>query len=76
MALAYVLIVSETGAEGKIVEDLSDTEKVRDVDVVYGEYDIIAKVALDDISQLGDFVLEKVRTIFGVRRTSTLIVSE
>ena len=75
MVTAYILIISESGAERRVVEDLLDVDGVEEAELVYGEYDIITKVSLDDISQLSDFILEKVRPIGGIKRTSTLIVA-
>ena len=75
MVTAYILIISESGAERKIVEDLLDVDGVEEAELVYGEYDVIAKVCVDDISQLSDFILEKIRPIGSIKRTSTLIVA-
>jgi len=74
MVAAYILIISESGAEKHIVEELLDEDGIEDADLVYGEYDIIAKVNIPDISMLADFILEKIRPINGIKRTSTLIV--
>ena len=76
MVTAFILIISESGAERKIVEDLLETDGIEEAELVYGEYDVIAKVAIDDISQLSDFILEKIRPIGSVKRTSTLIVAD
>ena len=76
MVLAYVLIVAEAGLEKDIVNSLSDTAGVQETDVIYGEYDVIAKITVSDISKLGDFIMEKIRPIKGVKRTSTLIAVE
>lgn len=75
MVTAYILIISESGAERKIVEELLDVDGVEEAELVYGEYDVIAKVAVEDISQLSDFIIEKVRPIGSIKRTSTLIVA-
>ena len=75
MVTAYVLIIADVGAEKKVVEELSDLDFVEEADLLYGEYDIITKVKIDDVSKLSEFVLEKIRAIPGVRRTSTLIVA-
>jgi DNA-binding Lrp family transcriptional regulator len=75
MVTAYILIISESGAERRIVEELLDVDGVEEAELVYGEYDVIAKVAVEDISQLSDFILEKVRPIGSIKRTSTLIVA-
>ena len=76
MVLAFVLIVAEAGQEKSIANSLSGVSEVEDVDVIYGEYDIIIKINVLHISNLGDFIMEKVRPIEGVKRTSTLIAVE
>lgn len=75
MVTAFVLVIADIGAEKRIVEELSDLDFVEEADILYGEYDIIAKVKIDEVSKLSDFVLEKIRSIQGVKRTSTLIVA-
>ncbi|MFH0869354.1 MAG: Lrp/AsnC ligand binding domain-containing protein [archaeon] len=75
MVIAYILIISESGAERRIVDNLLDIDGVEEAELVYGDYDVIAKVSVEDISQLSDFILEKIRPISSIKRTSTLIVA-
>jgi len=76
MVTAYMLIVSESGAEKQIIDELLDLDAVEEADIIYGEYDIIARLSVTDVTKLGDFVLENIRPISGVKRTSTLIAAE
>jgi len=76
MATAYILMMCDSGMEQKVAEELALLDCVDSTDMVYGEYDIIAKIIIDDISQLTDFILSKIRPIQGVTRTSTLIVAK
>jgi DNA-binding Lrp family transcriptional regulator len=73
MVAAFILIVVDSGAEKRIAEKLSDLAGVDEVDVIYGDYDLIAKIQVPDISKLGDFIINNIRSVKGVRRTSTLI---
>ena len=75
MVTAYILIISESGAERRVVEELLDVDGVSEAELVYGEYDVVTKVFVEDISQLSDFILEKIRPIKSIKRTSTLIVA-
>ncbi len=75
MAGAYVLITAKSGSERVVVEALKKLQEVTEAKILYGEYDIIAKVQVDDIQALNQFLLEKVRPIGNVERTSTLIVA-
>lgn len=76
MVIAYVLIVADAGHEKRIMDSLSDVDGIEDIDMIYGEYDIIAKINIPDVSSLGDFIIENIRPIGGIRRTSTLIAVE
>ena len=51
-------------------------EKVKDVFVLFGEWDLLARLELDSPEELGTFVIENIRTIPGVRLTSTMIVAK
>ena len=75
MVTAYILIISDIGTEKKIIETLTDIDFVEEADILYGEYDIIAKIKVDEVSKLSDSVLVNIRSIPGVKRTSTLIVA-
>ena len=44
MPMAFVLINADLGAEEELLKSLRGLEFVRDVYVVYGVYDIIARV--------------------------------
>ncbi|MBO3769857.1 MAG: Lrp/AsnC ligand binding domain-containing protein [Thermoproteota archaeon] len=72
MLKAYLLIVCEVGSERDIEEEIRKVENVTNVDVVYGEYDIIVTVEVNDIKQL-DSVVTQIRRIKGVLRTMTLL---
>ena len=45
-------------------------------DVVFGEYDVIARMTTTDLGKLQDFVSDKVRTVPNVLVTSTMIISK
>ena len=72
MLKAYLLIVCEVGLEKNVEEIIRKVENVTNVDVVYGEYDIIVTVEVNDIKQL-DNVVTQIRRIKGVLRTMTLL---
>ncbi|MEM2873930.1 MAG: Lrp/AsnC ligand binding domain-containing protein [Candidatus Nanoarchaeia archaeon] len=75
MPSAYVLIRSDSGMEKEIIDDLLEFDEIEEAELIYGEWDIIVKLKVDEISQLGNFILENIRSIKGVKQTSTLIVT-
>ncbi len=75
MLLAYILINTEIGDEEKVYNALKETEGVIETHIVYGVYDIVAKLQADDTDGLRE-VVEKIRKKAGLRSTLTLIVTK
>lgn len=73
MIRAYVLINVKPGKEREVIEILKNSKNIEDVSVVYGEYDVIAKVKAETLEELRKFVVEVIRTKDYVERTVTLI---
>ena len=76
MATAYVLINCDLGYEEQIIEELKHISDVKEVNGVFGAYDIIVKVESDQISTLRETIMWKIRKIGRVRSTLTLMVIE
>ena len=74
--LAYVLFKVASGTEREVAQKMVEFEEVMQADVVFGEYDVIARVTTDDLGKLQDFVSDKIRTIPNVLVTSTMIISK
>ncbi|MCD6576043.1 MAG: Lrp/AsnC ligand binding domain-containing protein [Nanoarchaeota archaeon] len=73
MVTAYVLLIVKPGEENTVAEKLAKMPEVKDVSVVYGEYDIVAKIEKESMEALQDFLIKKVRAMDEVERTSTMI---
>ncbi len=74
--LAYVLFKVSSGTEREVAQKIIEFEEVMQADVVFGEYDVIARMTTDDLGKLQDFVSDKVRTVPNVLVTSTMIISK
>lgn len=72
---AYVLFKVSSGTEREVAQKLTDFEEVLQSDILFGEYDVVAKIATDDLDRLEEFVSQKVRTVQNVLVTSTMIIS-
>jgi len=53
----------------------SEFDEVLQADIIFGEYDVVAKMSTEDLEALEDFVSEKIRTVPNVLVTSTMIIS-
>ncbi|MGD2250651.1 MAG: Lrp/AsnC ligand binding domain-containing protein [Candidatus Methanofastidiosia archaeon] len=73
MVTAFLLCVTDAGKEREVVQKLKAMPHVEEAYVVYGEYDVLAKVTLDELKKLDTFITENVRTISSVEMTSTMI---
>ena len=71
-----MLINADLGAEEELVKQLKAVEFVKEVYVVYGVYDIVAKVEADTIDKVKETITWKVRRLDRVRSTLTMIVVE
>ena len=75
MAQAYVLLKVTPGYERNIVKELKDLPEIKDINELYGEWDIITKASVERIEDLDALLSEKMRKIEGVILTSTMIVA-
>jgi len=73
--LAYVTFKVSSGTEREVAQKLIEFDEVLQADVVFGEYDVIAKILTKDLDVLEDFVSDHVRSIPNVLVTSTMIIS-
>ena len=76
MPSAFVLINAEIGSEDEVLKTLKGIPNVKESYVVYGVYDIIARVEAETMEKLKDVVTWKVRRLDRVRSTLTMIVME
>ena len=76
MPMAFVLINAEIGSEEEVLKELKKVEGVVEAFVVYGVYDVVAKIRSDSMDKLKDLVTWHVRRLNKVRSTLTMIVVE
>lgn len=74
MATAFVLINAEIGSESDVLKDLKDIPEVKEAHMVYGVYDIIARIETETMQDLKDTISWKIRRLDKVRSTLTMIV--
>jgi len=76
MPAAFVLINAEIGAESEVLQELRKIKTVKEAYVVYGVYDIVAKVEAESLDKLKAIVTGSIRRSDKVRSTLTMIVVE
>jgi len=75
MEKAYVLIVSETGSEQHVIEKLLMIDEIKEVNRVWGAYDVVIKVVGPTSDDVREIITGKIRKIEGIKTTVSLIVS-
>jgi len=72
---AFVLVSLNEGNEQEFLEELKSMPEVTNAYILFGEWDILTEIELDNAEGLGTFVMEKLRNRKDVRLTSSLIVA-
>ena len=75
METAYVLINSDLGHKAEVIDEIKQLEDVKEVNGVFGAYDILAKVESANVKNLSETITWKIRKLNGVRSTLTLMVN-
>jgi len=71
---AFVLVSLDGSGVRRFMNELQSFPQVREAHVLFGEWDVIAKVEFPDAEQLATFIMDKLRNRTDVKLTSSLIV--
>jgi len=74
MERAFILINTEIGSEADVLKKLKKVEGIDEAFLVYGVYDIIARVKADTMDKLKEIVTWRIRRLDKVSSTLTMIV--
>jgi DNA-binding Lrp family transcriptional regulator len=72
MVVSYILINTLPGMEHQVYDELKKNSNVIEVHPLFGEYDLLVRIDIDNLDELGEIVIEKIRKIEGVEDTKTL----
>lgn len=70
--VAYILLITDSVNTEEIYKKLKSMEQVREVHMIYGDYDIIFKVEVKNLAELSTFTMD-IRKNFNIKSSSTLI---
>jgi len=76
MATGFVLITTVPGDEESVRTALDSIEHVTDRWMLFGEFDILARVQADDEFTLTRCIVEEIRPLTGIQDTKTMIGAE
>ncbi len=72
MPFTYVLINCQSGFENSIIEKLIRIREVKEVQGIFGEYDIFVKIESDSQAKLQDILTKQIRKIPNITSTNSL----
>jgi DNA-binding Lrp family transcriptional regulator len=73
---AYILFKVSSGNEKEVCKQIADFDNVLVASVVYGEYDIIAKVDVANLQALEEFLTKNMRKVPSIFLTSTMVIAQ
>jgi len=76
MPMAFVFMNIDTGGEQQVLDQLRSITNVKEAYLVYGVYDLVARIEAETMDKLKEIVTWKVRRLDKVRSTLTTIVME
>ena len=74
MPTAFVFITTEPVSMPEVLKEVEAIEGVEKAEMVYGVYDIVAKLKTETMDKLKQIVTYKIRGINNVLTTQTLLV--
>ena len=76
MPMAFVFMNIDTVGEQEVLKQLQGISNVKEAYLVYGVYDLVARIEAETMEKLKEIVTWKVRRLDKVRSTLTTIVME
>ena len=75
VARAYILIETQVGKSRDVIAALQSLSNVSSVDIITGEFDMIALVEASDMVAMADLVTGLIQSTPGVTRTITCVAA-
>ena len=75
MPRAFIMIKTELGSEKEVLDQLRKIDEIKESSLVYGIYDLSAKISAETMDQLNNIVT-LIRDLDKIQTTLTLILIE
>ena len=70
---AFIMALTREGKEYSVLKELRRMKKISEAWLVYGEYDVVCRAVVKDLTELEKLVTEKIRNIPHITMTNTMI---
>jgi DNA-binding Lrp family transcriptional regulator len=68
---AYILLNVDMSTQNDVFDAIKMMEEVREVYMIFGTFDIVAKAEFQDNDHLSSFIVDKLENLEGVLETQT-----
>ena len=72
MIVGFVLINLSPSLEHEVYNKLMKVQQIVELHPLFGEYDLIAKIESENLEEMSEIIINKIRSIDGVIDTKTL----
>ena len=76
MIVAFIFVNTEIGSEIEVLKSIKKISGTEEAYMLYGVYDIVAKIKAETMDKLKEIVSRHIRRIDKVRTTLTMMVVE
>jgi len=76
MSMFFVFITCDVGLEKSVIDELKTINLVKEVNQVWGSYDLLVKLEGNNSDDLKNIITSKIRKIPHIKTTLTLTVLE
>ena len=76
MSVFFVLVTCDMGSEKSVIDKLKTINLVKEVNQVWGSYDVLVKLEGDNSNDLKNIITSKIRKIPSISSSITLTVIE
>ncbi len=67
------MINCEMGSESSVIEKIKSVECVKEIQGVFGNYDVLIKLQCPSINEISETITKKIRNVEKVKCTTTLM---
>lgn len=73
---AYIFFLVELGKSPGVIDQLRKIPEIVSVAVVTGNYDVIAKIIVENLEELYEIATQKIHMIEGIQDTHTAVIEK
>lgn len=76
MPTAFIFLRVQLGTSDQVLDDLRQILHVQEAHLIYGNFDIIAKVKASTMHELKEIATQTIRQMHNIRSSQTMVVMD